>query len=625
MSWMSALTTRPPNTHFLPSLFFYFWFFWHFDFVLAFGLAGFAFMASWFLGDILSFVVSLLLLALLYAKTAFIAIDVACLIAACVLLVVVRQKVPQVARSVWASVIVLLLVTNTLLSLRMHLVPSHIAVRTPSSASTALPEKKVGIALSGGGYRAALFHTGVLDALDTLHIPITSIASVSGGSIAASARWSRLESSSFVDAVVRGDFNLVRRMLDIESVPGLAFIAPGAFRRRTQQHILDDTILGKRTLRQLDEHGPRLMFIATELGYGGAVGFLPNGMLFRTTVGGPDPIDLYDNVSDTYPLDELARAQLDWFPLDELERDWPRDERISTIVAASGAFPGAFEPLQHGEMTFVDGGVTDNSALTLMLDMDLLARFCPAADPDHIEDWRQDLIIASDASQAFGEVQTHDGQKVGGGLVGPTVRAIDTAFARVTPIPIYAEAEKSANTHHPAVVRISPQDLFGSIPPLGLKVREGNLLKLLGQIAARPTQEAERTLGLVVAVASAKPGPLPSMTSDMTRVTARVVASLDREMKPLGTPDFLATDWETAIVRALAEDSEAFSAAETLSAEYSSDSAYRIYRLGFLLTVLNSATLRTRMETEDSRTFVQPLANPNTPGTLCVAFRKRSH
>lgn len=48
-------------------------------------------------------------------------------------------------------------------------------------------EKKIGLALSGGGYRAAAFHIGTLRALHKLNVldKVDVISSVSGGSITA--------------------------------------------------------------------------------------------------------------------------------------------------------------------------------------------------------------------------------------------------------------------------------------------------------------------------------------------------------------------------------------------------------------------------------------------------------
>jgi len=46
--------------------------------------------------------------------------------------------------------------------------------------------KRIGIALSGGGYRATLMHAGVLDGLEKLGLRPTNLSAVSGGSITAS-------------------------------------------------------------------------------------------------------------------------------------------------------------------------------------------------------------------------------------------------------------------------------------------------------------------------------------------------------------------------------------------------------------------------------------------------------
>lgn len=50
-----------------------------------------------------------------------------------------------------------------------------------------IEEKKIGLALSGGGYRAAAYHIGTLRALHKLGIleNVDVISSVSGGSITA--------------------------------------------------------------------------------------------------------------------------------------------------------------------------------------------------------------------------------------------------------------------------------------------------------------------------------------------------------------------------------------------------------------------------------------------------------
>src|SRR3989442_1244529 len=76
-------------------------------------------------------------------------------------------------------------------------------VRTIPTDTLAAPAPGIALCLSGGGYRAMLFHLGALWRLNELaYLPkLLRISSVSGGSITAGVlghRWNRL---AFVDAV----------------------------------------------------------------------------------------------------------------------------------------------------------------------------------------------------------------------------------------------------------------------------------------------------------------------------------------------------------------------------------------------------------------------------------------
>src|SRR5688500_1298503 len=73
------------------------------------------------------------------------------------------------------------------------------------------PVDGVGLCLSGGGYRAMLFHTGLLKRLNEAAIlpTIDRVSAVSGGSIAAgvlAAKWGNLD---FEDGVARNFDDLV--------------------------------------------------------------------------------------------------------------------------------------------------------------------------------------------------------------------------------------------------------------------------------------------------------------------------------------------------------------------------------------------------------------------------------
>src|SRR5580765_2553981 len=76
--------------------------------------------------------------------------------------------------------------------------------------------KKIGLALSGGGFRATLYHLGLLRFLhDASILPqVTHITSVSGGSVVAAhlaLNWSRYNGSpAEFDAVAQQVIDLVR-------------------------------------------------------------------------------------------------------------------------------------------------------------------------------------------------------------------------------------------------------------------------------------------------------------------------------------------------------------------------------------------------------------------------------
>src|SRR5258707_6296608 len=91
-----------------------------------------------------------------------------------------------------------------------------------------------GLALSGGGFRATLFHIGALWRLNELQWlqRLTRISSVSGGSITAgmlALKWDRLKAANwgqgaFVKEVVEPLKSFCRRTVDVPSiVKGLLF------------------------------------------------------------------------------------------------------------------------------------------------------------------------------------------------------------------------------------------------------------------------------------------------------------------------------------------------------------------------------------------------------------------
>jgi NTE family protein len=137
-----------------------------------------------------------------------------------------------------------------------------------------LERKGVGLCLSGGGYRAMLFHTGALLRLNELGwLPkLSCVSSVSGGSIAAGVlahAWPRLEFSggvakNFVDEVVTPLRTLAGIRLDIPVVLR-GMVKPWRSVGEELAAAYAKHLFGDHCLNDLDPNGPKFVFTATNL------------------------------------------------------------------------------------------------------------------------------------------------------------------------------------------------------------------------------------------------------------------------------------------------------------------------------------------------------------------------
>jgi NTE family protein len=215
----------------------------------------------------------------------------------------------------------------------------------------------VGLCLSGGGFRATLFHTGSLWRLnEAAQLPrLDRISSVSGGSITAGVlalHWRELEfdergvAVNFADAVVKPLRDFAKRTVDVWAVlvgaltPGLTINRKlaGSYR----------ALFGRANLSELPGR-PEFVFDATSL---------QSGDLWRFS----------------------TRAEGDW----RVGSRSAPDTELALVVAASSAFPPILSParlsfpagtLQNGSdadvnhapyttrAVLVDGGVYDNLGL----------------------------------------------------------------------------------------------------------------------------------------------------------------------------------------------------------------------------------------------------------------------
>ncbi len=275
---------------------------------------------------------------------------------------------------------------------------------------------RLGLALSGGGFRATLYHLGILrflkDAGQLQHV--TDIASVSGGSILAAhlvLNWdcytgdderfdeAVAEVVRFVQFDVRN--HIVRRMPLQYPLRMLAKLTRRPIRNLTPNAILEhyykERLYGDRCLYELPEQ-PSLHILATRVSNGKLSVFNRSGLYVQQRTNG-------------------GEVRFEHIPA--------KIASISRIVGASSAFPGFFPPVEvtaadlgvrEGEFSteyFTDGGVFDNLGIRAFHWLDRLGE-------------NFDEVIVSDAGKPF-QILTDNSL----GFIGQSVRASDILWDRV--------------------------------------------------------------------------------------------------------------------------------------------------------------------------------------------------
>jgi NTE family protein len=198
--------------------------------------------------------------------------------------------------------------------------------------------KRIGLALSGGGFRAAAFHLGVMRKLQTLGLldRLDLLSCVSGGSIAGAfvaANWSKPDKLDQLDNYLR------TRSIAVSSVIG-GTLDPFETRLDKLAASYDRDLFHDATLKDL-AGGPRLYLNATNLA---------TGNMFFFVTGGGLPSEMGEHELGVVPAPDF---------------------KVSRAVAASSAFPPVFPPLRLDAATYphaasveyvtlTDGGVYDN-------------------------------------------------------------------------------------------------------------------------------------------------------------------------------------------------------------------------------------------------------------------------
>jgi NTE family protein len=274
------------------------------------------------------------------------------------------------------------------------------------AVGSAAPQNgKLGLALSGGGFRAALFHVGVLARLAELRLlpQVSVLSTVSGGSVIGAYYYLRLL-RELREHEALGDGDYVRIVHDIEeeflervqrNIRARTFLNLGknvamGLRRgysrsdRTGDlldlHFYKDALGGDRgkrrwgpfefdkqiEMRELcDARLPKLVINATSLNSGHNWRFETTGM-GESLPEDPEELEVVRDVDKNFRLavgryDEIVERQAN-FP-------------IALAVAASAAVPTLFHPLAVSglyddplRVELVDGGLHDNQGVQALFD-----------------------------------------------------------------------------------------------------------------------------------------------------------------------------------------------------------------------------------------------------------------
>ena len=275
---------------------------------------------------------------------------------------------------------------------------------------------KLGLALSGGGFRATLYHLGVIRYLRDAGAlqEVSDIASVSGGSILAAhlvLNWDKYtgddddfsaaasEIIDFVQFDIRN--HIVRRLPLIYSLKMFGKLARREMNYLSPNAVLEkyyrELLYGDTCLYELPDL-PRLHILATNVSDGVLSVFNKNGLYIQRR-----------NNDGGFEFEHI-RGQMATLP---------------RVVGASSAFPGFFPPVEisaedlgvrEGQFpteSFTDGGVYDNLGTRAFSWLE-----------DEVGTF--DRVLVSDAGKPF---QILGDQSLG--FVGQSIRASDILWDRV--------------------------------------------------------------------------------------------------------------------------------------------------------------------------------------------------
>lgn len=257
---------------------------------------------------------------------------------------------------------------------------------------------KIGLALSGGGFRAAIFHLGVIRRLEELGImpKVDVISSVSGGSIVAAYYVSEMERRlraersnrnpnriKIFEDIATDFFRAINNNLRNRSLLFAPFYHPVDAVRNVVS-LKDRSNLVQKDLDRWFFHGNTLDQLPS-------VTWSENTDPEIEHLAGPK---LLINTTSLLSGERVTFSRQTSSSINQLFSSNNNNLPLSLIVAASAGVPGAFPTTQIAGDMLIDGGVSDNQGLEALLeeDCDVLLVSDAAGNMDKVNTFKPSLF-----------------------------------------------------------------------------------------------------------------------------------------------------------------------------------------------------------------------------------------
>ncbi len=217
---------------------------------------------------------------------------------------------------------------------------------------------RIGLALSGGGFRASFFHLGVIRRLEELGImkDIEVISTVSGGSILGAYYLCQMEKErrsglydndrvAMCDAIIEKFYNAVLTNMRMRAITFAPFFHPVLFFFKS---LLGSSNRAVRMAQQFKRN-----FFSPDL----RLDDLPSSpeiLINATSNSTGKRVVFFKDEMNTFSS-QISKVEYNKLPL-------------AKVVGASAAVPGVFPPVPIANDLYSDGGVVDNQGLESLFD-----------------------------------------------------------------------------------------------------------------------------------------------------------------------------------------------------------------------------------------------------------------